>query len=417
MQHSTLRIAWRNLGRNRKRTLIAIGAIALGQLTLVFVNCLMAGSFHDMLQTITGPLVGHVQIHHGEWREERAVDLYLDKLSRLQAQMRMLPHVKSVSPRIYAAALAASGEKRDEPADAEPAMVVGVDVWVESEKGGLLESLEFSKLPGERSVVLGKVLANRLNVKAGQLIAVIGQDVDGFPTSDLFRIKAILPSKVDLVKTRGIVMSLADAGQFLAMPDQAHEIIVQGDDYRLAEDLDARISTLPALEGAEVLSWREAVPELVRMIEMKWWIDLIFLAIVFVAATAGIANTSMMSTFERMHEFGMLLALGTRPGRIIRMVLIESIIIGLMGVIIGSLFGTALVLVTSHTGIDYAALGGVSAEDVAFGGVSFSYVIHPRFELRHVLFGLCAVTLTSVLASLWPAAIAARLEPVEAMRS
>ena len=98
------------------------------------------------------------------------------------------------------------------------------------------------------------------------------------------------------------------------------------------------------------------------------------------------------------------------------MVIIESIILGLAGVAIGSALGSAAVLITSHTGIDYAALGGISAEDVSFGGLNISYVIHPKFEIRHILLGLCAVTMTSVLASVWPATFAARLEPVEAMR-
>ena len=417
MQFSTLRIAWRNLGRNKRRTMLAVGAIALGQLTLVFVNGLMAGSFNDMLETVTGPLVGHVQIHHEEWREERAIDLYVDDLSEAKAEMEALPLVASVLPRIYSPVLAASGEERDEPADAEPAMVVGVDVDLESQKGGLLEAAEPGNLPGERSVVLGRVLANRLGVEPGQLLAVIGQDADGFPVSDLFEIKAIIRSNVDVVKTMGVVMDIADAGEFLAMPDQAHEIVVQSDDYRNAEALAASVVALPALANAEVLQWREAVPELARIIDMKGKIDLIFLAIVFVAAAAGIANTATMSAFERTHEFGMLLAVGTRPARIIRMVLIESIIIGLLGVAVGSIIGTALVVATSQTGIDYAALGGVSAEDVSFGGMSISYIIYPMFEFRHVLLGLCAVTMTSVLASLWPAALAARLEPVEAMRS
>lgn len=420
MQFSTLKIAWRNLGRSKRRTLLAVGAIALAQLTLVFVNGLMAGSFNEVLRTVTGPLVGHVQIHHKEWREERAIDLYVDQLSKARAEMGALPHVKSVSPRIYSPVLAASGEQRDEPADAEPAMIVGVDLGAESRKGGLLESLAPRRLPGQHSVVIGKVLANRLHVKVGQLIAVIGQDADGFPVSDLFEIKAIMGSNVDIVKTRGIVMSIADAGEFLAMPDQAHEIVVHGDDYRNAEALAANIAALPTLAGADVLPWREAVPELVRYIGMKWWVDLIFLAIVFVAAAAGIANTAMMSTFERTHEFGMLLAVGTRPSRMVRMVLIESIILGLIGVAIGSVLGSAVVFLTSHTGINYAALGGITGsgvEDIAFGGISISYIIYPRFEFRHIVFGVCAVTMTSVLASVWPAALAARLEPVEAMRS
>jgi putative ABC transport system permease protein len=413
---STLRIAWRNLGRNRKRSLLAVGAIALAQTTLVFVNGFMAGSYDQMLQTITGPMIGHVQVHHPQWREERAVDLYIDHLDAILAQTAALTGVESVSPRLYSAVLVASGEKHEQPADAEAAMIVGVDVSAESAGGGLLESLPPQAQPHGKRVAVGRVLANRLNVTEGRELALIGQDVDGFPASDLFTIGAIIESPVDLVKTRGVVMPIHTAAKFLVMPDQAHEIVIRGSKVEGAEDLAREVAALPALAGTQVLSWREAAPEFTRMIDMKAWFDVIFLAIVFIAAASGIANTSMMSSFERRREFGMLLAIGLRPARVVQMVLFESVLLGLMGVFIGSLVGSGLVLLTAHTGINYAALAGVEAADIAFGGVSISYMIYPRFEFRHILLGFIAVIITSALASMWPATLAARLEPAKAMR-
>jgi len=417
MKQSTLRIAWRNLSRNRKRTAIAITAIALGQFTLVFVNCMMAGMYSDMLDTITGPLVGHVQVRHPEWREERALDLYVDRLDEVKAVIGNLPDVKSVSPRIYAPALSVSGEKRDEPADAEPAMIVGVDVAVESGKGGLLEKLSPDERPAGDEVVLGKVLARRLGLSAGQRIAIIGQDADEFPTSGRFRVRAVMRSPTEVVNTLGVVMSLQKAQEFLSLPDQAHEIIVQGEDHRRADELSAAVKGVPGLEAAEVMTWKEAVPLLVTMIGMKDWIDLIFVAILFIAAAAGIVNTMMMSTFERTHEFGMLLSLGARPRRIVLMILLESLILGLVAVAIGSILGAGIVLLTGHTGIDYGALSGIKDQEFAFQGISISYVLYPIFEWRHVFFGIGAVTLTAILASVWPAAIVTRLEPAEAIRS
>ena len=417
MSLSTLRIAWRNLGRNKRRTALAVLAIALGQCLLVFVNGLMSGSFNQMVATMTGPLVGHVQIHHAEWREERAVDLYIGKLAETRDAILSIDGVQSVSPRIYTAALTASGEKTDEPATAEPGMIVGIDIATESAKGGMLETLTPEQLPKKGVVVLGQVLARRLGVEAGQLLAVIGQDADGFPNSDLFTISTVIKSNIDIIHRMGVLMSLEDAGAFLAMPDEAHELIVHGDDYLQAEALAESIRALPSLEGAQVLPWREAMPELTRLIDLKDWSDYVFLAIVFIAAAAGIANTTVMSTFERLREFGMLLSIGTRPWRLVRMVLIESVIIGIMGVIIGSAVGTAIVLITNYTGIDYAALGGAQAESISFAGMSLSYVIHPEFSFRHILLGFYAVTITSLLASLFPAMSAARLEPVEALNS
>ena len=158
---------------------------------------------------------------------------------------------------------------------------------------------------------------------------------------------------------------------------------------------------------------------LVVLVDMKDWIDYVFLVIVFAAAAAGIANTMVMSTYERTPEFGMLLAVGSRPGRIVRMVLIEAIVLGLVGVAVGSILGSALVLYLSHAGLDYAALTGISTGETEMGymGINMSLIMYPKLEFRHIGLGVVAIILTAVVTSVWPAASAARLEPVEAMRS
>jgi putative ABC transport system permease protein len=417
MRLSTWHVAWRNLGRNRRRTLLAVAAIALGQTLVVAVNGLMSGSFDQMLATVTGPLVGHVRIHHPEWEKERAADLTIDHLPEVLAALEALTDTESVSPRVYAAVLAAHGDPSEQPADADVAMIVGVDAPAETAPGGILEGVPADRLPGTRGAVVGQVLANRLGLEPGQTIAVIGQDADEFPNSDLFEVRAIVHSQVELVNRLGVVLDLESAQRFLALEDQVHEIVVHGSDAREAEPLAASIRKLEPLTGARVLPWREAMPEIASIIDMKGWWDLVFVAILFAAAAAGIANTMMMSTFERTHEFGMLLALGTRPTRVVRLIVLEALLLGLMGVAVGSVLGTAVVLVTSQTGIDYGALGGVQgAGDVAFFGVSFSYVVYPKLEPRYILMGVVAVTVTSVVAATWPASLAARLEPAKAMR-
>ena len=414
MNSTTLRIAWRNLYRNKRRTALAVTAIAVGQFTMVFVNSMMAGAFADMLETITGPLIGHVQVHHPEWREERAMDLCVENLDDTLSKIRATEGVTSVLPRLYSPVLAAQGEKTDEPAQGEIAVMVGVDVAMERQPGGLLEDLDGLEQGG---AVVGRILANRLGVQEGELLAVIGQDADEFPVAELVEIRAIVESNVELVHTMGIVIPLEEAQTLLALTDQAHEIVVIGTDYNEADALAAEVSSLAPLAGDEVLTWQEAIPELAGMMGMKAWIDFIFVAILFVAAAAGIANTAMMSTFERLKEFGMLLALGTKPPRIVSMVLVESVVLGIIGVTIGSIIGTIFVLITSKTGINYAAFGGSDAEGVAMGGMNLSYVMHPMFQFRYIVYGFVAVSLVSILASFWPATLAARLEPVRALRS
>lgn len=416
MGSSTIRIAWRGLGRNRKRTFLAVSAIALGQFMIVFMSCMIAGMNEEMLDDLTGPLVGHVQIHNEEWREERAIDLYIDGIAEITAQIEAIPEVRKVSPRVFSAVLAASGERADTPADAEPAMIVGVDVDVESREGGILEGLPADQLPGDGEVVLGKVLARRMGAEVGQLVAVIGMDADEFPISELFRVCAVMQGKADMVNSLGMVIALSTAQAFLALPDQAHEILVHGTDARDAEALAARISEIPQLAGTSVLPWREAMPQLVRIIDIRSFGDILFVIIIFIAAAAGIANTMMMTTFERTHEFGMLLALGSHPRRIVRMIVFEAVALTLTGVAIGTVFGSAVVLLTSHTGLDFGALADMGDDDVAFSGLIISYVFYPKFVFRPIYFGIAAALVTSVLASSWPASLIAQLEPMEAMR-
>ncbi len=417
MRLSTWHIAWRNLGRNRRRTLLALAAIALGQTLVVAVNGLMAGTFEQMLAAVTGPLVGHVRIHHPEWEEERAAELAIDRLPEATAAIEALPDVERVSARVYSAVLAAHGDPSEQPADAEVAMIVGVDAAAEATQGGLLESVPADGLPGERGAVVGHVLANRLGLRPGQTIAVIGQDADEFPNSDLFEVREIVRSPVDVVNRMGVVLELETAQRFLALEDRAHEIVVHGTDAREAEGLAEEVRRIQPLAGAEVLPWREAMPQIASMVDLKGWYDLILVGILFAAAAAGIANTMMMSTFERTHEFGMLLALGTRPGRVVKLIVVEALVLGLVGVAVGTAVGTAVVLVTGQTGIDYGALGGVAnVDDVAFMGVSFSYVVYPQLEPRAILLGVAAVTVTSIAAATWPASLAARLQPAKAMR-
>ncbi len=140
------------------------------------------------------------------------------------------------------------------------------------------------------------------------------------------------------------------------------------------------------------------------------------LFIVLIAAAAGIANTLLMSTFERTHEIGMLLSLGCGPGRLAQMVLLEAAFLGQIGVLAGSVLGILLVLITSHTGMDYAALGGGDSYEVAWQGIVASTKTFPVLYASDVLIGAGAVLLTSLIAAVWPMLHILRLQPMEALQ-
>lgn len=408
---STLRIAWRNLGRSRKRSLLALTAIAVGQFAFLSVAGLMNGYVEEFYSSLTGPMVGHVQVHAPGWREDRSIDATLNEIDATLAEIRGDPEVAHASARIFAPVLAALTE------EGFMSFVVGVDPAAESHASGLLPGGGPSESMGEGRVLVGSGFARRHGIGAGTELALVGQDIDGSIASGLFTVGGIISSPVDLVNSMGIVMTLGDAEELLAMSDQAHEIVIHVLDRDFLTETVARLSSLPALEGAEVLPWREVVPQLVAMIDMMDGFLLVILLIVFVAASAGIANTMLMSTFERKHEFGMLLSLGCGPGRLARMITIEAVVLGLVGVAVGSALGLVFVLITSHTGLDYAYLGGGSSYEVAYKGLYMSSIVAPRLYVSNVLAGVVAVFLTSLVSVIWPIARIVRLDPMEVMRS
>jgi len=408
---STLRIAWRNLGRNRKRSSLALAAIALGQFIFLAVAALMHGYLDEFHASITGPMIGHAQVHAPGWLDDRSIDITIDGVASVLDEVRADPAVEHVSARIYAPVLTALTE------EGFMSFVVGVDPASESHDAGLLPGLEAAGLMGEGRVLAGSGFARRYDIEPGAELALVGQDIDGSIASGLFTVTEIVSSPVDIVNNLGIVMTLDDAGELLAMYDQAHEMVIHTRDLDTVGETVARLSALPALVDLEILPWREIVPQMVAMFEIVDVMLLMILGIVFVAAAAGIANTMLMSTFERKHEFGMLLSLGCGPGRLSRMITVEAVILGLLGVAIGTALGFGLLLITQQTGLDYAALGGASdSYEASYKGLHLSSLVYPRLYASDVLAGMLAVFLTALLSVVWPIMRIARMEPMEAMR-
>ena len=411
MQFSTLKIGWRNLGRNKKRTALALLAIGVGQFALLASNGLMRGYADNIRLAITGPMIGHAQVHAPKWRKERALDLYIDSVSEVIAAVRADEAVGNAAARIYAPVLVAPKE------DAFIGVVVGLDMEVESEPYGMLSGLD--EPLKARHVLIGHRLAKKIGAEEGMEIAVVGQAADGSLANDLFTVQDIIRSPADIINQTGVVMSLASAQALFVMPDQAHEIVIRATQAGRSKQIAERLSHDPALAGTEVEPWQEIVPELTIVLNTSDYVGYFVIVIVFIAAVAGIANTLMMATFERMHEFGMLLALGSRPQRLVRMIVIEAILTGILGVIIGTALGYLFVVATADSGIDMASWGGSGGEvkDMAYKGLNLPLVVRPRLELSDTMLGLIAVMFTSLVASVWPAWTAARLEPMEAMRA
>lgn len=405
---NTLRIAWRNLWRNGRRTGLALAAIGLSvALVLVYDGVLRA--YGDwMLETITGPMLGHVQVHAPGWRQDRAMDRTLPSVSNTLAALRRDPEVAEASARLYAPALAALAE------EGFAVVVMGVDPAAEARPLRLLAGVR--EPLGGRRVLMGRPLADLMGVRKDDVVALVGQGADGSLANDLFTVAGVVETPVDFVNRQAVLMDLGEAQELFAMTDQAHEIVVHAREPARMRALAARLAAFPALEGAEVLDWPALAPEmlsLVQLVQVAW---VFVLLLVLVAAAAGVTNTMLMSTFERTRELGMLLALGTAPGRIVRLILAESVALALVGSLIGVALGGGLVAWTHGGGIDYARLTGGGPSEISFAGLRWSLRLYPTLAFVDIARVVAAVVVTSVVASAWPALRAARLPPAAALR-
>jgi ABC-type lipoprotein release transport system permease subunit len=403
----TVRIAWRNLWRNGRRTSLAVAAIGLSVALVLAYDSVLRGYGDWIVETVTGPMLGHVQAHAPGWRKDRAIDRTLPGAAGAVEALRRDPAVAGASQRVYAPALAALGQ------EGFAVVVIGLEPGAESGAMGLLAGAR--ERPAGKRVLAGRLLAEAMGVRPGDVLAVVGQGADGSLANDLFTVAELVDTPVDLVNRQGLLLALAEAQSLFAMPGEAHEVVVHARDAARLRELVARVAAAPGLAGAEVLDWRALSPEMVSMIELVNVAWAFVLVLVLVAAAAGVANTMLMSTYERTRELGMLLALGARPGRIVRLVLVEALALGIVGALAGTALGLGLVL-AGQDGVDYAKLTGGGPSEISFAGLRWSMVLHPTLAFVDVVRVVTGVLVTSILAAAWPAARAARLEPARALR-
>jgi ABC-type lipoprotein release transport system permease subunit len=406
----TFRLAWRNLWRHGRRSLITASAMAVAVALCMAMLAFNDGMYAKLFDVMVEQQLGHLQIHHPAYPTARKLfDTVPDAASTMQ---RVLAHdqVLSASAKLNGFALIGG---RDESAGGQ---LVGIEPGRESAVTRAHERivegrfLEDGKL-GE--IVLGVGLAKEISVGVGDEVVVVTQASDGSMGNALYQVVGLFRTGSAALDKSGSMMHLADLQELLVLPDQVHQITVLGDD---ATDLpplrDAVRGLIP--KDSEVLTWDEASPQTAQLIGMQTFASGIVLGIVFAVASFGVLNTMMMSVFERTRELGVLMAIGLRPGRLIAMVIAESIclsaVAGGLGLVLGGLLDVYIVTV----GIDMSA---GSTQGFTFAGVTMDPVMRGRVEPSGILLVMVSLVVVSVLASLWPAWRASRLIPVHALRA
>ena len=263
-----------------------------------------------------------------------------------------------------------------------------------------------------RGVLLGAELADTLEVEVGDKVVLMAQGKDEV-VNRLFRVRGLVRTGVAEVDGFMALTTLDAAASALEQPEAATMVTVHVDEPETVPALRTAIGSALSGQPVEVLPWQEALPEVHEFTKLDRQSQRSMFFVMGIIVAMGVLNTVLMSVMERVKEFGVMLALGTRPSQVFQVILLEGVLLGLFATLLGAALGTLAIIPTIEYGIDYGAMMG---ENVEVAGVTMDSQVHAAWHGSGML-GFCiAAWLMTVLASIWPAWRASRLAPVEAMR-
>jgi ABC-type lipoprotein release transport system permease subunit len=401
-----LRMAWRNVWRNERRTAIALIAIALGLASMVFADGFIGG----MRQAIFGNAVrlqgGNVQVHAPGYREQ-AQWLPLFPLADASAVVQTAlaqPQVVAASRRLNTGGLVSSRE------GTFPVVITGIEPELEAPVGLLAENIvqgRYLTAGDEDIVLIGRGLADRLGVSVGDRVTLVGRATHEQMRRRTMTVGGIYDLRLPEAEKRMLYVSLAEAQALFDLRDQATEVAIAL--HSIGQESSVVATLQAAMPGYEVASWEELNPEMKQALAVDEQVMGVFGLVVLLITGIGILNLLLMAVFERTREIGLLAAMGLKQREILALFLLEGMLIGLLGALGGCALGGLGVGVTGQVGIHLALseLGEVTA--------LMGDRLYPRVGMDLLLARASSVVIIAALASLFPAWRASRREPAEAL--
>ncbi|MBR9977099.1 MAG: ABC transporter permease [Bacteroidetes bacterium] len=398
-------IAWRNIWRNRRRSLIIMVSVIVGVSAVMVNDGLMVGMIHQMLDNQIGSHVSHIQIHAKGFNANPVVQNVIPERQRVERALEGTAGIRDWSRRNVSFGLLSSARNS----------AGGRIVGVEADNETAITSIHASIIDGKylsgkpREMLLGRRMAEKLKVGPGDKVVGMASAMSGDVGSELFRVVGIYETLSSEFDKGYVFTSLEDTRNMLELGDNVLEYAVIVENL---DDIEHVTQKLRETLGAEyeVLSYADLLPLLVAQVELYGQMMYIIYVIIGLAMIFGIVNTMLMSVFERIQEFGVLMAIGMKNSYVFRMVMIEALLLALIGTGAGILLGIAMLLPLGTIGIDLS----IFAESLTSFGAGA--IIYPRLTINSIVSVVLIIPVTALLGALYPALKATRLQPVTAIR-
>lgn len=400
-------IAFRDLVRNRRRTFTTIVAVALGLTVVLLMAGMLEGVVDSGIRDNIRINTGHLQLRDDSYEIEKmsllARDL-LDEPETLTAQIEALPQVQSAAPVLWSSTVLSTAR---ESAGLQITGIDPDDPFHEPLRQGMVDG-QFISADSRGEILLGKRLADDMDITVGQRVSLASGNANGALDEGLFTVAGIFNTGFPSYDQSSVIMPLAQAQTFTRTGDRASSIIVT---LRDREDT-AELAAALASPGTAILTWEDMNQLMLTMMEAGGAFYYIIYIIVILVVAVLIANTLLMSVFERTREMGILASLGMKQRQIMLMVLLEAVILALLGIAVGLVLGLGTVFYLSRIGFDMGEDTAGLMEGVAFSSRMYPAMAPDQFLILSLLM-LGIVTLVAI----YPAWVAARMEPVEALHA
>ena len=402
-----LALAWRNLWRNPRRTALTAAAIAFAVFLLSFVMAMKAGQYASMIENATRLVTGHLQIQHRHYLADPRLRFVVRDAQRLQRTVAARPGIRAVFPRAQTYALVSVAER------SFGAMITAVDPAAERRwctLPGLVREGRYLGNGKAPEAVLGYVLARNLGIRPGAEIVILGSGLGEGVAALVLTVVGLVDTGIVELDRSFVQIPIDVFRPAFEMGDEVNSLVVITDDVSQV-GATAR-SLTPLRPDLAFLPWPDLMPELVQMIELNRSETAIFLALLAFMVTFSIVNTFVMTVFERTREFGMLLAIGTRPGQVQRMLQLEALLLCLLGVTIGAALGALVTVVLAHIGIPLPV-----ADNEILKRFHLPARMFPKFEPFDLWMPMLAMIIATQIAAFVPGLRLWRIQPVEALRA
>lgn len=401
-------LAWRNIWRNKRRTIITILSIVVAVFLASVMRSMQEGQYTDMIENTVGTFSGYIQVHADGYWDDKTLDNTLVATDSVYSKIQAEESVRAVVPRLESFALAAGQNQ------SRPAMVMGVDIEAErnlSDPEKRIQSGSYFGKNDERSVIIGTELMQRLDVQLGDSLVLIGQGFRGMSATGLYEVKGTIAFPNPQLNRNLVMMPIETAQYFLAADDRLTALSIILDD---TEQVDRTVSNLQSKfsDDYEVMSWETMMPELTQTIEADRGSGLIMIFILYIVVGFGILGTVLMMITERTYEFGVMISVGTPRLAITLMLGIEILLMALVGTAAGIVVSIPIAWYFNVNPIQFSG-------DIAAVYQSYGLEAVLQFSMEPVVFYSQAITvfIITLVFSLLPLIKASRLNPVEAMRS